>query len=328
VRAPMIFISYRRVDSGWAGRIHDALIERCGSDHVFMDVDDIPVGADFHDAIAASIQRCQVLIVVIGPTWLEAKDGARRIDNPEDSVAAEVAAGLRQKRKLLPVLLPGARMPSNAELPALLRSLTRYNALEVHEGSWDYDIARLLAAVGAPAPAPAKPITSAVPSVERRPRRLRLSPRLISAIGLVVALIVGLALHQPIERALHDTFGICLGGSTKPAVEGGSALPVNGSVNFDQMSIQFTGGRYGDPDGVVKLDAIARNESGAPINLSVDDWTLESKDETNSFDDRVASVGPGETATVELTVHVCKFDPDDIVVRTPPHQRITLAAAE
>jgi TIR domain len=327
VRTPMIFISYRRVDSGWAGRIYDALLERCGGDHVFMDVDDIPVGADFHDAIAASIQRCQVLVVVIGPTWLEKRDGVRRIDSPDDSVAAEITAGLRQKRKVVPVLLPGARMPSDAELPPLLRSLTRYNALEVHEASWEYDIERLLKAVGAPAPAAAKPITTAAPSVERRPRRLRLSPRSIMAVGIVAALIVGLALHEPIERALHSAFGICIGGSTKPAVEGGSALPVSGSFSSKQMSIQFTGGRYGDPEGVVKLDAAARNDSGVPGALSADDWTLESKGETNRFDDRVASLGPGETATLELTVKVCKFDPDDIVVRAPPHQRIELVAA-
>jgi len=324
----MIFISYRRVDSGWAGRIHDALLERCGGDHVFMDVDDIPIGADFHDAISASIQRSQVLLVVIGPTWLEVKDGARRIDSPEDPVAAEVAAGLRQQRKVVPVLLPGARMPSDEELPELLRSMTRYNALEVHEASWEYDIERLLNAVGAPAAAAAKPLTTATPSSERRLRRLRLTPRAIMTVALVVALIVAVALHEPIERSLHSAFGICIGGSTKPAVEGGSSLPVSGSFNFNQMSIQFTGGRYGDPEGVVKLDAAARNDSGAPGSLSVGNWTLESKGETNHFDDRVASLAPGETATLELTVKVCRFDPDDIVVRAPPDQRVELAAKQ
>jgi TIR domain len=325
-RSPTIFISYRRVDSGWAGRIHDALLERCGHNHVFMDVDDIPVGADFHSVIAASIERCEVVAVVIGPTWLEEKDGIRRIDRPDDLVAAEIAAGLQQKRRVVPVLVPGARMPNETELPERLRSLTRYNALVVHETSWEYDIERLLEAVGAPPEAAPKPaVTPPAPSPGRRPQRRWLRPRPLITTGLVVALIVvGLVLRAPIERELHDSFGICIGGSTKPAVEGGSVLPLNGSFTLDQMLIQITGGRYGENEGEVKLDATARNDSGAAATLSVDDWKLVSKGETNRFDDRVATLAPGEIATLELTVDVCKFDPDDIVVRAPPDLRIQL----
>jgi hypothetical protein len=42
-----IFISYRREDGAAAGRVHDRLASEFGSDLLFMDVDAIPLGANF-----------------------------------------------------------------------------------------------------------------------------------------------------------------------------------------------------------------------------------------------------------------------------------------
>ena len=48
-----IFISYRREDSAaYTGRLYDRLSTHFGADQVFMDVDDIPPGADFASHIA------------------------------------------------------------------------------------------------------------------------------------------------------------------------------------------------------------------------------------------------------------------------------------
>jgi hypothetical protein len=42
-----IFISYRRDDtSAWAGRLYDRLINRFGSNMIFMDVDNLAPGVD------------------------------------------------------------------------------------------------------------------------------------------------------------------------------------------------------------------------------------------------------------------------------------------
>ncbi len=66
-----IFISYRRSDSeDIAGRIYDRLVSDFGKDSIFKDVEAIPFGEDLHDFISASLDGCQVVLAIIGKTWL------------------------------------------------------------------------------------------------------------------------------------------------------------------------------------------------------------------------------------------------------------------
>ena len=56
-----IFLSYRRDDSsGHTGRIYDRLAERLGEQRVFLDIDNIPPGVDFVDAIDRTLDECVV----------------------------------------------------------------------------------------------------------------------------------------------------------------------------------------------------------------------------------------------------------------------------
>jgi hypothetical protein len=70
-----IFISYRREDTlGSAGRIDDHQVKRFGRDQIFLDVDTIQPGLDFVKVIQNSISQVDVMIAVIGPAWLTARD--------------------------------------------------------------------------------------------------------------------------------------------------------------------------------------------------------------------------------------------------------------
>lgn len=72
-----VFISYRRDDSaGHAGRVHDRLEREFGRDLLFMDVDAIPLGANFVKVLADEVAKCDVLLAIIGPGWLDARDEA------------------------------------------------------------------------------------------------------------------------------------------------------------------------------------------------------------------------------------------------------------
>src|SRR4051812_27410931 len=106
-----IFISYRREDSApHAGRLYDLLCARFGADKVFMDVDDIPPGADFAAHIGAKVASCDAMVVVIGKNWLDARNqaGQLRLSDPSDFVALEVALGLQRSILMIPTLVGGA----------------------------------------------------------------------------------------------------------------------------------------------------------------------------------------------------------------------------
>ena len=69
-----IFISYRRVGTARSvsGRIYEHLVKWFGKSNVFKDVDDIPAGVNFGSYIQQSVRECAVMLVVIGPHWLDA----------------------------------------------------------------------------------------------------------------------------------------------------------------------------------------------------------------------------------------------------------------
>jgi hypothetical protein len=147
---PAIFLSYRRADtSGYAGRLAEGLAKRFGPDAVFQDVETIAPGSGFASDIEVAVAQCHVLLALIGDTWLIEPDaeGGRRLDDPRDFVRLEVAAALRRGTKVLPVLLEGAEMPPESELPADLRPLVRLQAIEISDTRWDYDFERLARAV-------------------------------------------------------------------------------------------------------------------------------------------------------------------------------------
>ena len=131
-----IIISYRRADSAaTAGRIFDRLTSHYGDDAVFMDVDKIPFGTDFRQHIRKVLADSDILLAVIGPSWLgKASDGTSRIMDEADPVRVEIETALRQKTRIIPVLVDGANMPGVADLPDALRDLAYLNAAPLDVG--------------------------------------------------------------------------------------------------------------------------------------------------------------------------------------------------
>jgi hypothetical protein len=146
---PGLFLSYRRSDAGaWAGRLFDHLTARFESPQVFMDIEGgIPRGADFARNLTNALATCDVLLALMGPDWLlcTGADGQRRLDVPEDWVRNEVATALRRGIPVVPVLLGGARLPKETELPEELRRLVAYQAAEVRDARWRDDVGVLVA---------------------------------------------------------------------------------------------------------------------------------------------------------------------------------------
>jgi hypothetical protein len=142
-----IFLCYRRDDTRWvAGRLYDELHHRY---EVFQDITAIRPGIRYTDQIQEEISRCDVLVVVMGESWLSAADpqGRRRLDSPRDLVRLEIATALQRGIPIIPVLVQRASMPADIELPDDIADLTLYHACEVTDTRWDYDVGVLLKAI-------------------------------------------------------------------------------------------------------------------------------------------------------------------------------------
>ena len=149
-RPVVIFLSYRRSDTQWAARgIYDRLVNRYGRKNVFRDLDAIPPGARFRDYIEKKISESDVLILLIGKTWASYKDqgGRRRLEQPRDPVRLEIETALRLGLPIIPVRVEGAPMPTEGDLVPSIVDLLEFNAAEVSDSRWDYDVDRLLWAI-------------------------------------------------------------------------------------------------------------------------------------------------------------------------------------
>lgn len=143
-----IFISYRREDSDiWAGRLADELREHFPPEQVFQDIASIDPGADFRTALDEALATAAAMLVVIGPRWLSAGDrsGRKRLESPADFVHQEVAESLRHPGiRVFPLLVNGAEMPTEDDLPEPLKPLARRQAFELTVRHWANDVAQLV----------------------------------------------------------------------------------------------------------------------------------------------------------------------------------------
>lgn len=128
----MIFIGYRRDDTAdVSGRVFDRLHAAFGAGQVFKDVDNLPIGSDFGEHILTILPRCRVFLAMIGPGWSSVEDegGARRLENAKDWVRIELETALATPGlQVVPVLVNGAPMPRDEDLPPSLKPLVKLNA--------------------------------------------------------------------------------------------------------------------------------------------------------------------------------------------------------
>jgi hypothetical protein len=243
-----IFISYRRDDSeGEAGRLFDDLTREFGSNSVFMDVAGIRPGVDFVQAIEQNVADCGVLLAIIGPIWatIANASGQRRLDDPNDFVVLEIASALKREVPVIPVLVHGARMPSQDQLPESLKSFSHRNSVELSHARWPSDVQLLIAALNsyvAPSkateqepvhatvpvqlPAPHQPATTAPAAVKKS------SLPWIAGIGalvvIVAAAVIYLAMHHaPASPSIVGTWKNA--GSGRRAEDTISSLVISGS---------------------------------------------------------------------------------------------------
>lgn len=267
-----IFISYRRDDAaGYARAVYDELAQRFGAERVFIDVDDIDAGLPFGEVIARAIGESAVLLVLIGRRWEGvAAGGGPRIGEAGDLVRQEVATGLATGSRVIPLLIDGAAMPSEAQLPEVLRPLARRNALELDHSRFAADIERLAAALR-------EALGEAAPPASRPTRR--------AAWGIAGALLVAVALgavwllREPAAPASASA-------AARPSIDGrwqaevtydwpnaryqerfvfsGDGDRLHGSASFLGVPRGLLEGRV-EPDGLSFITKTGENSGGATV---------------------------------------------------------------
>jgi hypothetical protein len=184
---PRVFISYRHADSQAATvLLHDRLEKEFGKKQVFLDTSDIRPGKEFREEIQRFIGTTHVMLIVIGPRWLNTvRDGHRRLDDPHDLLRQEIEWGLEASIPIIPVLIDGVKMPRASDLPPSLRPLTRRTAFVFpHNVPVDQTVKRLVTLIWSS--------SGQRRSVVRRPRLLLFHSLLILTL---VSVFLGLAVR-------------------------------------------------------------------------------------------------------------------------------------
>jgi hypothetical protein len=142
-----VFINYRREDAaGEARALFSTLQNQLGENSVLMDVDSIALGQDFRSVLQGLLASCDVMLVLIGKDWADAKDeeGKNRLVNPGDFVRLEIEAALKRDILITPVLIQGAHMPVAERLPAEIRDLAYRNGFELSHPRWESDVREMV----------------------------------------------------------------------------------------------------------------------------------------------------------------------------------------
>ncbi len=196
-----IFISYRLADSrDVTERLHDRLAQAFGETNIVRDP--FKPGDDIRGRIREEVAICTIMLVVIGPEWLTTSDAnnpsQRKIDNVNDWVRFEIETALqRNSVRVVPVLVKGARMPSEYELPISIRDLAFIRAASVrYDPDFDKDAQGLIDALrgGKSSEMLVKPARQSIPIA-----------RLVGAIVVVLGLLFAFLALFP-EQTRTDWF--------------------------------------------------------------------------------------------------------------------------
>jgi hypothetical protein len=130
-----VFISYRKDDVAYAGRLYDFLSEAIGKDRVVLNPS-YPRVANPRDVLRSYISKAIVVLVIIGPDWTAGlRDEAPARFGVEDA--------LNLQKVVIPVLVDGAVMPRASALPESIQGISRRNAVELQQKTFQRDVRSL-----------------------------------------------------------------------------------------------------------------------------------------------------------------------------------------
>lgn len=167
-----VFISYRRADIPYALLVYNQLSTAFGSAQVFRDIEGIAAGEDFVARLNEVLRASRAVVALIGKGWLKQRS---RLSKRDDFVRLELLSALNQGVPVYPILVGGAQMPTARQLPRVLASFARLNAIPITDYRFPTDLDTLIAALQrrlkraperAPAPAASSLMTEEVQALQ------------------------------------------------------------------------------------------------------------------------------------------------------------------
>jgi TIR domain-containing protein len=146
---PEIFINYRTGDcEQTAVTIEHDLSRRFGRQRVFRASRSILPGDNYRDGLSAASSGARVLLALIGPNWLNARDhnGNPALTNENDWTRKEILNAMRTGARIIPILCgrTTSRL-SAASLPTALSRLADFQYLRYDTGNAEADLNRIAA---------------------------------------------------------------------------------------------------------------------------------------------------------------------------------------
>jgi hypothetical protein len=142
-----VFISYRRENTageakGLSQRSRSATGRRLGLHGCGQRCS----GRDFRIVLEETTATCDLMLVLIGRNWVDAKDedGRTRLENPGDYVRLEIEAALKRNIPVTSVLVQGARMPVAEQLPETIRDFAYRSGFELSNTRWGSDVRKMI----------------------------------------------------------------------------------------------------------------------------------------------------------------------------------------
>lgn len=138
-----IFVNFRNPDGAMASTcIYLQLKAKFGERNVFKSCYSIPLGDSYPETLLEAAGSCDVMLAIIGPEWTSESNLAR-LHRPEDWVRRELATALHKGRRVIPVLLANAKMPTPATLPHDLQPVATLQYRRYSDRDAEHDLDRL-----------------------------------------------------------------------------------------------------------------------------------------------------------------------------------------
>ena len=195
-----VFVSYQRADTAPAAHALGYAL-RLGGHEAFVDTGSIGVGELYRQVIANAVATSNLLFALIGPSF-----NARRLHEPTSVVAYEWQRARFHGAAVVPIVVDGATMPSDGQLPPALRWLTRHNALALRHASFSADIDACVSAVPALANTPRR--AARVLWVDDRPANNEFERKWLRPHGIVFDSVV--STEEAVEQLTQETYDLVI----------------------------------------------------------------------------------------------------------------------